>query len=112
MTLSPQRLEKAVPTPEMIAEQIVANLSLSSNRMLNGRLVGEQHFAYEAIVAAIRQDRRRHVPDGYVVMPITATPAMVKAYIGADRRRKRYAATAKRDWAAFLSAELTERDAG
>lgn len=46
-------------TPEQIAADVVNCLSFSSNRMVNGRLVGEQHFAYEAIVKAIREERER-----------------------------------------------------
>lgn len=44
-------------TPTQIAEQIVGELSFSSNRMLDGRLVGEQYFAAEAIKAAIETER-------------------------------------------------------
>lgn len=40
-----------------IAVEIVDGLSFSSNRMLNGRLIGEQHFAADAIKRAIELDR-------------------------------------------------------
>lgn len=39
-----------------------------------------------------------------VLVPREPTPAIIKAYIAADRRRKRYAATAKRDYRAMLAA--------
>lgn len=42
---------------EEIASEIVDGLSFSSNRMFNGRLVGEQYFAAEAITRAIMLDR-------------------------------------------------------
>jgi hypothetical protein len=44
-------------TPEQIALEIVNDLSFSSNRMVNGRLIGEQYFAAEAIAQAIKVDR-------------------------------------------------------
>lgn len=44
-------------TPEQIAAEVVEQLHFSSNRMLNGRLVGEQYFAAEAIAQAIKVDR-------------------------------------------------------
>ncbi len=44
-------------TPEQIANEIVDQLSFSSNRMVNGRLIGEQYFAARAIAEAIRADR-------------------------------------------------------
>lgn len=40
-----------------IAAEIVNDLSFSSNRMINGRLIGEQHFAADAIRRAIEVDR-------------------------------------------------------
>lgn len=40
-----------------IAAEVVDGLSFSSNRMLNGRLVGEQYFAADAIGRAIKLDR-------------------------------------------------------
>lgn len=46
-------------TPQQIAAEIVNGLSFSSNRMVGGRLVGEQHFAYEAIAKAIQDERDR-----------------------------------------------------
>lgn len=61
---------------EEIAAEIVDGLSFSSNRMLNGRLVGEQYFAADAIMRAIKIDRlqmagtitmgeiRKHTGDG------------------------------------------------
>lgn len=42
---------------EEIASEIVDGLHFSSNRMVNGRLVGEQHFAADAIARAIKLDR-------------------------------------------------------
>jgi hypothetical protein len=44
-------------TPEQIAIEVVDQLSFSSNRMVNGRLVGEQYFAAEAIAQAVKVDR-------------------------------------------------------
>jgi hypothetical protein len=46
-------------TPEQIAAEVVDQLSFSTNRMMNGRLVGEQYFAAEAIAQAIKVDRAR-----------------------------------------------------
>jgi hypothetical protein len=46
-----------VSSPDAIAADIVNGLCFSSNRMRNGRLVGEQHFAYEAIQAALAAER-------------------------------------------------------
>lgn len=46
--------------PMEIALEVVAGLSFSSNRMVNGRLVGEQHFAAQAIASAIEQERERY----------------------------------------------------
>lgn len=43
--------------PEEIASDVVSGLSFSSNRMLDGRLVGEQYFAHDAIRRAILVDR-------------------------------------------------------
>lgn len=42
---------------EEIANEVVSNLSFSTNRMFNGRLVGEQFFAAEFIAGAIKADR-------------------------------------------------------
>ncbi|RZN21957.1 hypothetical protein [Bradyrhizobium sp. Leo121] len=50
---------------EQIATDIVDQLSFSSNRMWNGRLVGEQYFAHEFIRKAVESDR--HV----ITAPIT-----------------------------------------
>lgn len=47
-----------IQTPEEIASSIVEKLNFSSNRMLNGRLVGEQCFAANAIADAIRNERQ------------------------------------------------------
>lgn len=44
-------------TPEQIALEVTERLSFSSNRMLHGRLVGEQYFAAQAIADALRQER-------------------------------------------------------
>jgi hypothetical protein len=44
-------------SPEAIAADIVNGLCFSSNRMRNGRLVGEQHFAFEAIQSALAVER-------------------------------------------------------
>lgn len=46
-------------TPQQVATEIVNGLSFSSNRMVGGRLVGEQHFAHEAIAKAIQDERDR-----------------------------------------------------
>lgn len=43
--------------PEEIAREIVEGLSFSSNRMLDGRFVGEQYFAHAAILDAINAER-------------------------------------------------------
>ncbi len=107
MTLSSRAIEE---TPEQIACRIVDKLSFSSNRMLNGRLVGEQYFAAIAIAEAIRAERERLQPPGFVLMPEQPTPAIVRGYISADRRRKRYASTAKRDYRAMLSAHQADED--
>lgn len=110
--MNQRALEAGAKTPEQIASEIVEGLSFSSNRMLNGGLVGEQYFAAHAIAIAIQAERNRLQPDGYVLVPVEPTPAVVRAYIAADRRRKRYAATAKRDYRAMLSAATTgENDA-
>jgi hypothetical protein len=101
MPANPQVTDEA---PEQIASRIVEGLSFSSNRMVNGRLVGEQYFAALAIAEAIRLERERLAPAGYVLMPKEPTHKIVAAYIAADRRRKRYAATAKRDYRAMISA--------
>lgn len=47
-------------SPEEIAQEIVNKFSWSSNRMLNGRLVGEQYFVAQAIADAIKADRAAH----------------------------------------------------
>lgn len=47
-------------TPEQIATDICDGLSFSSNRMVEGRLVGEQYFAAQAIAAAIQDERVRY----------------------------------------------------
>lgn len=44
-------------TPEQIAAEIVKRLHFSSNRMVDGKLVGEQHFAMIEIAEAIRIER-------------------------------------------------------
>lgn len=44
-------------TPETVAARVIDGLSFSSNRMVNGRLIGEQHFAAQAIADAIRCER-------------------------------------------------------
>lgn len=49
-------------TPEQIAADICDGLSFSTNRMHNGRLVGEQYFASQAIYAAIKAERDRYAP--------------------------------------------------
>lgn len=49
--------------------------------------------------------------EGLVLMPIEPTPSIIKAYIAADPRRKRYAATAKRDYRAMLAAAQEQNDA-
>lgn len=98
-------------TPEQIALDIVGVLSFSSNRLLNGRLVGEQYFAAQAIADAIRAERERPLAEGYVLVPVEPTPEIIKAYISADRRRKRYAATAKRDYRAMIAASQESSNA-
>jgi len=45
---------------EETATEIVNGLSFSSNRMVKGRMIGEQHFAYDAIVAALKDERERY----------------------------------------------------
>lgn len=45
-----------------------------------------------------------------VLVPVEATPAIIKAYIAADRRRKRYTATAKRDYRAMIEAARTNTE--
>lgn len=109
--MNTRALEAGAKTPEQIASEIIEGLSFSSNRMLNGRFFGEQHFAAQAIATAIRAERKRLRPDGYVLVPVEPTPAVVRAYIAADRRRKRRAATAKRDYRAMLSAAQEPNDA-
>ncbi len=42
--------------------------------------------------------------DHSVIVPRAITPVITKAYIAADPRRRRFAASAKRDWAAMISA--------
>lgn len=44
-------------SPDQIACDVVDKLSFSSNRMVNGRLIGEQYFAAQAIADAVRQER-------------------------------------------------------
>jgi hypothetical protein len=52
-------MSESVKTPEQIAREIVDRLSFSSNRMVEGRLVGEQYFAALAIAEAITAERKR-----------------------------------------------------
>lgn len=66
-----------VKSPDDVAEEIVSGLSFSSNRMLNGRLVGEQYFAAEAIAGAIKFDRMR--------MASTITMGEVRKHAGQGR---------------------------
>jgi hypothetical protein len=44
-------------TPEEIANEVVDQLSFSSNRMVNGRLIGEQYFAAQYVADAVRAER-------------------------------------------------------
>lgn len=44
-------------TPDQIAAEVVNGLSFSSNRMVNGRLIGEQYFAAQAVADAVRAER-------------------------------------------------------
>ena len=44
-------------TPEQIANEVVNQLSFSSNRMVNGRMIGEQYFAAQYVADAIRAER-------------------------------------------------------
>ncbi len=111
MTHPDRAIEAGARAAVDIAAEIVNGLSFSTNRMVNGRLVGEQHFAAQAIANAIREERARLRPEGYVLMPIEPTPSIIKAYIAADPRRKRYAATAKRDYRAMLAAAQEQNDA-
>jgi hypothetical protein len=106
--MNTRAIEAGAKTPERIASEIVEGLNFSSNRMLNGRLVGEQYFAAQAIAAAINAERKRLRPDGHILVPVEPTPAIVRAYIAAGRRRKRYAATAKRDYTAMIRAAAQE----
>lgn len=46
------------------------------------------------------------------LVPVEPTEEMIGAYIAADPRRKRYAATAKRDWRAMLAAAPQPAPAG
>lgn len=102
MTPTPQAIENAARTPEDIAIDIVSRFSWSSNVMWQGRLVGVQYVVAQAIADAIRAERA--VRADTVLVPREPTPAIIKAYIAADRRRKRYAATAKRDYRAMIAA--------
>ena len=45
-------------SPEQIAADLVSKFSWSSNRILNGRLVGEQYFVAQAVADAVRAERR------------------------------------------------------
>ncbi len=63
--------------PEEIANEVVRGLSFSSNRMLDGRLVGEQYFAHDAIRRAILVDRAA------MAQPIGLDD--VRRYAGQDR---------------------------
>lgn len=76
MTDLSRTIEIGAKTPEQIASEIVNGLHFSSNRVVNGRLVGEQCFAFEAIVAAIRAERTHLPPEGFVVVPREPTWAM------------------------------------
>ncbi len=53
-------------------------------------------FACTALTAALG--------DHSVIVPRAITPVITKAYIAADPRRRRFAASAKRDWNAMISA--------
>ena len=53
-------MSKKMKTPEQIADEVINELRFSTNRMLDGRLVGEQHFAALAIAEAIRRERKRY----------------------------------------------------
>jgi hypothetical protein len=44
-------------SPEDVAAEVVNGLSFSSNRMVNGRLIGEHYFAAQAVADAIRAER-------------------------------------------------------
>lgn len=44
-------------SPEQVALEVVDQLSFSSNRMVGGRLVGEQYFAAQAIAGAVSKER-------------------------------------------------------
>lgn len=105
MKPTPKAIENAAP--EDIAADIVNRFSWSSNVLWNGQLVGEQYVVALAIADAIRAERAALA--GMVPMPREPTPAIIKAYIAADRRRKRYAATAKRDYRAMIAAAEDER---
>lgn len=48
---------KVMKTPDQIAADVVEGLSFSSNRMVNGRLIGEQYFAAQAVADAVRAER-------------------------------------------------------
>jgi hypothetical protein len=63
---------------EEIAAEIVNGLSFSSNRMLNGRLVGEQYFAADAITRAIKLDR--------LYMASSMTMGEVRRHLGGKKR--------------------------
>lgn len=55
----------------------------------------------EAVITAYEAHLKA---EGLVLVPVEPTPEIIKAYISADRRRKRYAATAKRDYRAMIVA--------
>lgn len=63
--------------PDQIAAEIVNDLSFSSNRMVNGRLIGEQYFAADAIMRAIKLDR--------LEMAGTITMNEIRLHVGEGR---------------------------
>jgi len=88
------------PTPQAIENAARAMRHITFNALT----MDECRDAAQAALSADLGDM--------VLVPREPTPAIIKAYIAADRRRKRYAATAKRDYRAMIAAAEDSNDKG
>lgn len=72
-----------------------------------------RHITFDALTMDECRDAAKAALSGnlgdMVLVPREATPAIIKAYIAADPRRKRYAATAKRDYRAMVAVAEDEQ---
>lgn len=91
--LPPSAIKAGAKTPEEIASEIVGKLNFTSNRIVNGRWVGEQYFAKQAIAEAIRDERARLLPAlasaGCAVVPVLPSLEMLEAGQKAFRTTRR-----------------------